>query len=113
MKQSSDAVKAKSEDLIKLASEQHISPGPSASTAAELCELVQRCNSQFPSDIGLFVLFFLNFVKLTPGQAMYLKADESVKYERVQAALEMARKAGVRVVGAIADQERSVKPGGH
>src|SRR5213078_2109182 len=40
---------------------------------------------------------------------MYLKADESVKYERLQPALEIARKAGVRVVGAIAEQERSAK----
>jgi len=40
---------------------------------------------------------------------MYLKADGSVKYERVQQALEIARKAGVRVVGAIAEQERSAK----
>ena len=53
------------------------------------------------------------YANRTIDKIMYLKADESVKYERVQAALEMARKAGVRVVGAIADQERSVKPGGH
>jgi len=32
-----------------------------------------------------------------------------VEYSRVQTALEMARKAGVRVVGAIAEQERTVK----
>jgi len=31
----------------------------------------------------------------------------------VQAALEMARKAGVRVVGAIAEQERSTRPERH
>jgi biopolymer transport protein ExbD len=46
----------------------------------------------------------------TVDKVMYLKADEGVKYERVQTAIEIARKAGVRVVGAIADQERSVKP---
>ena len=45
----------------------------------------------------------------TVDKILYLKADESVKYERVQQALEIARKAGVRVVGAIAEQERSVK----
>jgi biopolymer transport protein ExbD len=44
---------------------------------------------------------------------MYLKADEGVKYERVQTALEMARKAGVRVVGAIAEQERTARPERH
>jgi biopolymer transport protein ExbD len=46
----------------------------------------------------------------TVDKIMYLKADESVPYERVQEALEIARKAGVRVVGAIADQERSTRP---
>ena len=80
MKQSSEDVKAKSKDLVSLASEQKITPGPSINTTAELCELVQRCNSNFPSDIGLFVLFFLNFVKLAPGQAMYLKADDIHAY---------------------------------
>ena len=49
----------------------------------------------------------------TIDKIMYLKADEGVKYERVQTALEIARKAGVRVVGAIAEQERAVKPGAH
>jgi mannose-6-phosphate isomerase len=80
MKQSPDAVKAKSKDLLSLAADQKITPGPSVNTASELCELVQRCNSQFPSDIGLFVLFFLNFVKLSPGQAMYLKANDIHAY---------------------------------
>ena len=41
---------------------------------------------------------------------LYLKADEGIDYGRVQTALEIARKAGVRVVAAIAEQERSVKP---
>jgi biopolymer transport protein ExbD len=40
---------------------------------------------------------------------MYLKADEGIEYARIQVALEIARKAGVRVVGAIAEQERSTK----
>ena len=53
------------------------------------------------------------YANRTIDKIMYLKADESVKYERVQAALEMARKAGVRVVGAIAEQERSTRPERH
>jgi len=44
---------------------------------------------------------------------MFLKVDKNVKYERVEQAIEMARKAGVRVIGAIAEQERTVQPGGH
>jgi len=38
---------------------------------------------------------------------LYLRADEGIEYGRVQTALEIARKAGVRVVGAIAEQERT------
>ena len=43
---------------------------------------------------------------------LYLKADEGIEYSRVQQALEIARKAGVRVVGAIAEQERTAKKPG-
>lgn len=80
MKSDRSTVATKAEELLSLANSQDITPGPSVNTTAELCELVQRCNSQFPSDIGLFNLFFLNFVKLSPGQAMYLKADDIHAY---------------------------------
>lgn len=80
MKQPKDAVALMSKELVALAEANKIQPGPSVNTAEELNELVRRCNSQFPADIGLFVLFFLNFVKLEPGQAMYLKADDIHAY---------------------------------
>lgn len=48
--------------------------------ASDLAELVVRLNGQFPNDIGLFVLFFLNYVKLAPGEAMFLKADDIHAY---------------------------------
>ncbi|KAJ9605469.1 Mannose-6-phosphate isomerase [Cladophialophora chaetospira] len=80
MKSSREDVAKQSHALVDLAKESSISPGPSVNTPEELSELVQRCNSQFPEDIGLFVLFFLNFVKLQPGQAMYLKADDIHAY---------------------------------
>ncbi len=80
MKQDKDSVTSMSNKLVALAEENKIEPGPSVNTAEELNELVRRCNSQFPADIGLFVLFFLNFVKLEPGQAMYLKADDIHAY---------------------------------
>jgi mannose-6-phosphate isomerase len=80
MKSSKEEVAEKSHALLDLAKQGSISPGPSVNSSEELCELVQRCNSQFPEDIGLFVLFFLNFVKLQPGQAMYLKADDIHAY---------------------------------
>ena len=53
--------------------------GPSNS-GKELADLVIRCNSQFEGDIGLFVLFFLNYVKLEVGEAMFLKADDIHAY---------------------------------
>ena len=55
------------------------SGGPS-NTGDELAELVIRLNDQFPGDVGLFVLFFCNYVKLAPGEAMFLKADDIHAY---------------------------------
>jgi len=46
----------------------------------ELADLVIHCNSHFEGDIGLFVLFFLNYVKLNVGEAMFLKADDIHAY---------------------------------
>ena len=53
--------------------------GPS-NGGKELADLLIRCNSQFEGDIGLFVLFFLNYVKLEVGEAMFLKADDIHAY---------------------------------
>ncbi|OCK84365.1 mannose-6-phosphate isomerase [Lepidopterella palustris CBS 459.81] len=53
--------------------------GPS-NGGKELADLVLRLNSQFPNDIGLFVFFFLNYVKLEVGEAMFLKADDIHAY---------------------------------
>lgn len=80
MKQPKDSVASMSKQLVAMAEASQIQPGPSVNTAEELNELVVRCNAQFPGDIGLFNLFFLNFVKLEPGQAMYLKADDIHAY---------------------------------
>ncbi|EKG20954.1 Mannose-6-phosphate isomerase type I [Macrophomina phaseolina MS6] len=55
------------------------SGGPSNS-GSELASLVQRLSDQFPGDIGLFVLFFLNYVQLDVGEAMFLKADDIHAY---------------------------------
>ncbi|KAM5472354.1 Mannose-6-phosphate isomerase [Microsporum audouinii] len=56
------------------------SPDTDPANPSELAELVVRLNGQFPNDIGLFVLFFLNFIKLSPGEAMFLKADDIHAY---------------------------------
>lgn len=55
------------------------SGGPS-NGGKELADLVIRLNGQFEGDIGLFVLFFLNYVKLEIGEAMFLKADDIHAY---------------------------------
>lgn len=54
--------------------------GTESTSGAVMSELVVRLNKQFPDDIGLFVLFFLNYVQLYPGEAMFLKADDIHAY---------------------------------
>ena len=55
--------------------------GGVASTSGEvLSELVTRLHGSFGSDIGIFVLFFLNFVKMEPGEALFLVADDIHAY---------------------------------
>jgi mannose-6-phosphate isomerase len=43
-------------------------------------ELVLRLNTQFPNDIGIFCSFLLNYVKLSPGEAIFLGAGEPHAY---------------------------------
>ncbi|KAH9986807.1 mannose-6-phosphate isomerase [Russula vinacea] len=43
-------------------------------------ELVLRLNTQFPNDIGIFCSFLLNYVKLLPGEAIFLGAGEPHAY---------------------------------
>src|SRR6267142_651225 len=50
------------------------------------------------------------YANRTVDKILYLKADEGIEYGRVQTGLEIARKAGVRVIGAIAEQERTPRP---
>jgi mannose-6-phosphate isomerase len=50
------------------------------SNPAELAAIIKRLDGQFPNDIGSFVFFFLNFIKLEPGEAMFLKADDIHAY---------------------------------
>jgi mannose-6-phosphate isomerase len=54
--------------------------GIESTSGQTMSELVGRLNKQFPDDIGLFVLFFLNYVQLSPGEALFLKADDIHAY---------------------------------
>jgi biopolymer transport protein ExbD len=53
------------------------------------------------------------YAQRTVDKILYLKADEGIDFGRVQVALDIARKAGVRVIGAIAEQERTPRPERH
>jgi biopolymer transport protein ExbD len=64
---------------------------------------------RFISDEDLSGQLTSLYAARTVDKIMYLKADQDVDYGRIQVALEIARKAGVRVVGAIAEQERSAR----
>lgn len=54
--------------------------GPESNNGKELADLMVRLDGQFPNDIGLFVSFFLNYIKLEVGEAMFLKADDIHAY---------------------------------
>lgn len=43
-------------------------------------QLLSDLSSQFPGDIGCFCIFFLNRVELSPGEAMFLRANEIHAY---------------------------------
>lgn len=42
---------------------------------AALGDLLLRLNTQFPADVGCFVIYFLNRIHLEPGEAIFLKAS--------------------------------------
>ena len=39
-----------------------------------------QLEKQYPADIGVISAFFLNYVKLNPGEALYLGANEPHAY---------------------------------
>lgn len=51
-----------------------------AESDTELDALICRLNQQYPSDVGVFAPLFLNYVKLSPGDAMFLDANEPHAY---------------------------------
>ncbi|KAF2861502.1 mannose-6-phosphate isomerase [Piedraia hortae CBS 480.64] len=83
MKSSSDDVKQAASKLLKQAQDE----GPrfaggdeNIPSCDELANVIIRLNDQFPADIGLFVVLFLNYIKLQPGDAMFLRADDIHAY---------------------------------
>ncbi|KAK9105775.1 hypothetical protein Scep_022619 [Stephania cephalantha] len=45
-------------------------------------QLVLELDKQYPADVGVISAFFLNYVKLRPGEALYLGANEPHAYIR-------------------------------
>ena len=45
-----------------------------------LRKLFNKLTNEFPEDIGLFAIFFLNYLVLQPGEAIYLGQDEPHAY---------------------------------
>ncbi|KAI3956854.1 hypothetical protein MKX01_000888 [Papaver californicum] len=43
-------------------------------------QLVLRLEKQYPADVGVISAFFFNYVKLNPGEALYLDANEPHAY---------------------------------
>ena len=83
MKSSSEAIDKAASELIQQAKSEggkFAGEGGPANDGKELADLMVRLNEQFPNDIGLFVTFFLNYVKLEVGEAMFLKADDIHAY---------------------------------
>ncbi|KAI2621304.1 mannose-6-phosphate isomerase [Xylaria nigripes] len=83
MQASSEDVASATKSLVSEAGSkgaEFASGGTNSTNGETLSRLVVRLNEQFPEDIGLFVLFFLNYVQLSPGEALFLKADDVHAY---------------------------------
>lgn len=83
MNSKKEDIEAASKELVESAKKEgseFAGGGGPSNKGQELADLVERLNGQFPGDIGLFVLFFLNYVKLEVGEAMFLKADDIHAY---------------------------------
>lgn len=83
MSSKKEDIDAATEKLVSDASSQgstFAGNGVSATSGSTLSELVTRLHKEFGPDYGLFVLFFLNYVVLQPGEAMFLRADDIHAY---------------------------------
>jgi mannose-6-phosphate isomerase len=69
-------VKTQLETLIK----RYTGEGSSAEEDKEVVNLVVTLNEQFPGDIGIFCAYLLNYLKLQPGEAIFLGAGEPHAY---------------------------------
>lgn len=83
MASSADDVAREVPELVRLAASQgggFAGGGVVSTTGQVLAELVTRLHGQFGHDVGLAVIFFLNYVWLQPGEALFLIADDIHAY---------------------------------
>ncbi|KAI1422909.1 mannose-6-phosphate isomerase [Xylaria sp. FL1777] len=83
MQSSPDEVASAAKSLVSEADSkgaEFANQGTQSTSGETMARLIARLNQQFPNDIGLFVLFFLNYVTLSPGEALFLKADDIHAY---------------------------------
>ncbi|KAG9906250.1 mannose-6-phosphate isomerase, partial [Aureobasidium melanogenum] len=83
MKSKPEEIEKHAKDLIQQAKDEgdkFAGNGGPSNNGKELADLMLRLQGQFPNDIGLFVTFFLNYVKLEVGEAMFLQADDIHAY---------------------------------
>ena len=66
----------------------------------------QYTGMRYISDEDLTNQLVTIYAARTSDKILFLKADANIKYERVQQAIAIARRAGVRVIGAIAEQRK-------
>jgi mannose-6-phosphate isomerase len=67
-------------ELVESANQLPESFGGKEHGGREFANLIIRLDGQFPGDIGLFCSFLLNYVKLQPGEAMFLQANDPHAY---------------------------------
>ena len=65
---------------------------------------------KFIADANLLPTLSNVYAGRSTDKILFLKSDANVPFARVQQGIEIARQAGVRVIDAIAEQTRGVKP---
>ena len=73
----------------------------------------QYTGMRFISDEDLRNQLVAIYAARSADKILFLKADANIKYARVQEAIRIARKAGVRVIGAITEQRKVLAPEEH
>jgi len=81
LKEMFSALMKADESLVKEQVEKLLSRLQSAEgIETEEKELIETLNKDFPGDVGIFCTFVLNIVRLKPGEAVFLKANEPHAY---------------------------------